>query len=312
MLSENNAISQQLPEYTMIQENPYYYNSGAAGMNNTLELIAQYRNQWNTLPGSPTQYLLSGHLPIYRWNATIGFLYESDNVGVEAINRFGGSIGYVIPTPAGLISLSGRALYEQLEFKGSELIAQEGNYENGIINHNDPLLPNKDITSSAMRVDAGMWFQSKRYAIGISYNGFYHSGFQVGRVLRYIPAGILTIAGSYNVKLSEEASAHTTLIVESDFVTLQSQIGFSYKYRNKYQVGVELRGYSPRTFDQLGIHAGFSLNKHFKFIYQYGIGLSALAEVSSGSHEIAIKYTLGGPVGTSVLPRIIYNPRYVE
>lgn len=305
------AMGQQLPQYTLMQQNPYNFNSAAAGMNNTLEVMASYRSQWQDLPGNPTQYLLSGHLPVYKYNSSIGFLYESDNIGPESWDKIGASIGYVQPTPIGLFSLSGRVFYEQIGFKGSELISGEGNYEGNVIDHKDPLLPNSDMSSPGMRMDIGAWFKSSAYQVGISYNGIYHSGFLFEGVETYTPAGVVSIYGDYNYMLIEDLELNPALLIKSDFVTLQSQLSITCKYQ-AYYFGAELTGYSPLTIDQLGIHAGIELNNYFSFVYQYGVGLSSLSQVHNGSHEIAIMYALGRPVGSTVLPKIIYNPRYVE
>lgn len=306
------STAQQLPQYTLIQLNPYYLNPAAAGMNNTLEITARYRNQWNNLPGSPTQYLLTGNLPIYSMNSSIGFLYESDNIGAESLNRIGGSVGYVLKTRLGLFSISSRVIYEQLQFKGSELRTGEGNYEGTLIDHNDPSLPITDVSRSAVRIDAGLWMKNKSFSIGVNYNNLYHSGFYLIGVENYVPSGVLSVYGEYFIRLTDEFIISPALIIESDFIHLQSLLSISMKYKGLYFIGSELTGYSPGSIDQLGVHAGFRLNKNFIFVYQYGVGLSRLSAVHSGTHEIGIKYSLGKPVGGTVLPKIIYNPRYVE
>lgn len=306
------AYAQQLPHYSLIQENPYYYNPAAASMGNTLELNAGYRDQWRALPDSPTQYMLSGHLPIYSINSSLGFLYESDNLGPESLGKFGLSMGYVLPTPIGLFSLSGRAFYQQLQFRGSQLISGEGNYEGGIVDHNDPLLPNSDLSSPGMSFDIGLWFRTSSYEIGLSYNSLYHSGFNLTGVSNYRPAGVIVLFGQHVFRMNDEIDLRSSLLIKSDFVALQSQVAISCSYKQTYFIGTELTGYNSRSLEELGLNAGLRINKYVTFAYQYGIGLSELRRISNGSHEIGLRFSLGKPLGGAILPQVIYNPRFVE
>jgi len=54
---------------------------------------------------------------------------------------------------------------------------------------------------------------------------------------------------------------------------------------------------------------GFKLNDHISLAYAYDFTLSAINQVSNGSHEVMLSYDLNKPLGVGRPPKVIYNPR---
>jgi hypothetical protein len=71
---------------------------------------------------------------------------------------------------------------------------------------------------------------------------------------------------------------------------------------------MSFRGFAPDLKDAVVLMAGFKIFKHLRLGYSYDIALSSLNDVSTGSHEVYVRYTIN--IKDLVNPgKIIYNPR---
>jgi hypothetical protein len=116
---------------------------------------------------------------------------------------------------------------------------------------------------------------------------------------------------TYNYFYNESISFHPGIFVKSDLI--QTQIDFSARvdYNGNIFGGVSLRGYGKNSFDAAVLFAGMKLNDNLSVAYAYDIGLSALNQIHRGSHEIVLNFNLNKVIGDGLLPKIIYNPRFL-
>jgi len=75
-------------------------------------------------------------------------------------------------------------------------------------------------------------------------------------------------------------------------------------------LGMGFRGYSGNSIDALTVFMGLKISEHLSIAYGFDVTLSALNAVSSGSHELVLKYNLNKLVGVGLPPPVIYSPRF--
>jgi type IX secretion system PorP/SprF family membrane protein len=303
------AMGQQAPQYSLYMLNRFAFNPAYAGLDqNALSATGVYRQQWVGLEGAPQTQYVGVHMPLYIAGGGIGLQLQNEQIGIQ--QQLSISAAYNYQTPVGnwgILSIGAGAGVFQTSLDGSAILTPEGNYE-GLINHNDDLLPEGTIRGSTYFANVGVYLQAERLEIGLaslnvtenllnlesidfqlarSYNAFVTYSIDIGRALRLSPSALF--------KTDLEQS-------QLDFSLLAS-------YNDNIFGGASFRGYNSDTNDAVVIIAGLRLNEKWTLAYGYDLTLSSLNSVSNGSHEIMINFNLGKTFGEGKLPPIIYNPR---
>jgi type IX secretion system PorP/SprF family membrane protein len=303
------AMGQQAPQYSLYMLNRFAFNPAYAGLDqNALSVTGLYRQQWVGLEGAPQTQYVGVHMPLYIAGGGIGLQLQNEQMGIQ--QQLSISAAYNYQTPVGnwgILSIGVGAGVFQTSLDGSAILTPEGNYE-GLINHNDLILPEGRISGSTYFANVGVYLQAERLEIGIaslnvtenllnlesidfqlarSYNAFVSYTIDIGRALRLSPSALF--------KTDLEQS-------QLDFSLLAS-------YNDNIFAGASFRGYNSDTNDAVVIIAGLRLNEKWTLAYGYDLTLSSLNSVSNGSHEIMVNFNLGKTFGEGRLPPIIYNPR---
>jgi len=316
-LASISLSAQQAPQYSLFSLNKYNFNPAYAGLDNSLSITGVYRKQWVNLPGSPSQQNVNAHLPIYRLNGGFGINIENEEQGPERTTSATASYNYWMPIGKQhllTIGLSGGLLEKSLD--GTRLRAPDGIYsdEPNTIEHNDGSLPLSEVRAMAPIFNAGVYFQSQEFEIGLSVTNLTESQISLmgGDAETKISLNrnyFLIFAG--NLEIGSTLTLHPSLLVKSDLIEHQMEISALLKYNDNIFGGASFRGYNSNTADAVAIIAGFKLNPKMTVAYAYDLTLSALQSVSNGSHEIMVNYNLNKAIGAGIPPDIIYNPRFL-
>ncbi len=309
--------AQQAPQYSLFSLNKYNFNPGYAGLDNSLSITGVYRKQWVDLPGSPSTQTVNAHLPVYRLNGGFGINIENEEQGPERTTSATASYNYWLPVGKQhllTIGLSGGLLEKSLD--GTQLRAPDGIYGDDPTNieHNDGSLPLTEIRAMAPIFNAGVYFQSQEFEIGLSVSNLTESQISLtgGNANTKISLNrnyFLIFAG--NFEIGSTFTLHPSLFVKSDLIEHQIELSALLKYNDNIFGGASFRGYNSNTVDAVAIIAGFKLNPKMTVAYAYDLTLSALKSVSNGSHEIMVNYNLNKAIGAGIPPNIIYNPRFL-
>lgn len=303
------SFAQQPAQYSLYMLNPLHWNPAYAGLDNSLSITGGLRRQWVGLDGSPASQFANAHAPLYFLSGGVGIGIENESLGAETLTTASLSYSYQRQIGKGILALGLGAAWVQRTIDGALLRTPDGNYsEPGVINHEDDLLPLGLETASTPTFNAGIYYQTEKWEGGIGVRHLTAPATPLGQLqLQLNRVYFFTV--SAHLDLNKTLSIHPSLMIHSDAVQTQGQIGVIVKYNNNIFAGTALRGYNKNAIDAAIIMAGLQLNEKISLAYAYDLTLSGLDAVSNGSHELVLKYNLGKIIGAGKLPRIIYNPR---
>lgn len=300
---------QQPAHFTLIGQNPYYWNPGAAGLSNSINISGVYRQQWPNLEGGPLSQYLTVHMPAYILNGGFGLYFENDALGAEKTSRYGGALNYQKITGQGILSLGVSAGIIQRSLDGSLLRTPGGNYErNTNVNHNDPLLPVTRVSGQSPTFDLGLYYYSEKWEAGVSIHNVNESEIPLGD-LKYINKRSYFAGLGYHGDLTSKISFHPYFFMNTDAVQFQTNLSLLFVYNENLSLGGALRGYNSQTLDAASLLLGLRISPNLQLFYAYDSTLSPLQPYTGGAHEIMLKYTLQKTFGQGRLPKIIHTPR---
>lgn len=314
LLSYLSAFSQQPSQYTLYMFNFAHYNPAYAGIGNSLIITGIHRNQWQGITQSPSHQNINIQAPVYRLSGGIGINVENDKLGLE--RNLQSTLSYNFQLPVGRsskfsIGLAGGIFQKTLD--GANIRTPEGTYTgNGIIEHNDALpLPNNEVSEITPIFNAGIYFKTETFDVGVSAINIQEPKIEGDFFSTQLSRNYFLTA-AYNLDLSRSVSLHPSILLKTDQTEWQSEISLLFKYDDNIFLGGSLRGYNTNTLDAAAIIAGLNISEKIKIAYAYDFTLSDLNVISNGSHEIMLQYNLGRDIGKGKLPKIIFNPRFLE
>jgi len=281
----NTLSAQQEAQVSHNMFNHMAINPGFAGLQGSVEITGITRQQWqgfrdekNNRVG-PESYLLTAHLPIPFLAGGLSLGVLQDNLGHEStaglhlgyayhMQGFGGRIG---------LGLQVGFLDKAIDFGALTPIIP-----------NDPLL-NQDQGESQIFADLGLGIfylgNNQRWA-GISVTQILQTkGPNSGGQLRR--HAYLSFGSPFNLAGAPDMKIIPSILVKSDFHSLQFDINATLEYNNRLWGGV-----SYRLQDAIVILLGFNIGQ-FRIGYSYDITTSAIGRSarSHGSHEIMVRYS---------------------
>jgi type IX secretion system PorP/SprF family membrane protein len=305
------VFAQQMPHYSLFERNLYAFNPAYGGMDFKLNLTGIYRSQWNELSGTPERYHLNGHMPLFAAGGGAGFVLKTEQIGPRRVTEVSLSYNYVLSSDYGIFSFGLRPTMRSWSWDGSQLTTPDGTYEDGAINHEDPILSSAALGATQFNFDLGVHFQGFDLKAGLFISQLLPSRAQLTDNFYYTAQVEWGLYGIYDYEWRQNISLNPALVIVSDGSRTQSTAKIGALFNKKYYLATGLRGYSGTTIDAFILGAGIQLDKNFWMYYNYDIGLSALRNAHSGSQEIIITYSFLGNIGGIVPPRVIYNPRYM-
>ncbi len=307
------GFSQQPAQYSLYMMNQLNWNPGYAGLEHSLSVTGGFRQQWVGLEGAPSSQFVSAHMPLYIARGGIGIHLENDELGARQQTSSYISYNYQIVSDAGILSLGVSAGFVQFTLDGSKLRTPDGNYLEGVggmvIDHQDGLLPLAAINTMTNTFGAGVYFQSEKLELGLGVRHLNEPSLDLEGLSLPLKRAFFLNAG-YQIEASSSLLLMPSLMVQSDLVQTQTNVGLIAQYNENIFGGASYRGaHSTPSQDAVAIIVGFKLSENMKLAYAYDLTLSPLNNVSNGSHEIMINYNLNKRIGSGRPPRVIYNPR---
>lgn len=305
----SNLVAQQAPQYSLYMLNRYQFNPAYAGMDGSLSINGSYRSQWTGIPGNPVQQNLNAHMPLYLLKGAIGISLDNERIGAESTLRAKVSYNFVEELDAGFLSFGLAAGIHQKSLDGAALRAPDGDYEGSIIIHNDAELPQAKVNGFAPEIAAGIYFVGRGFEVGLSLTDFLIGDVQMDGAT-FKGRAAFNLFGEYYIEDLGEFDLYPTVYVRSDLVQTQIEAGIRAVYEDFLMVGTGIRGYSGTTIDAFTVMLGLKVSPNLDLAYGYDVTLSPLNQVSSGSHELVLRYNLNKVIGAGLPPPVIYSPRF--
>ncbi|HEB61555.1 MAG TPA: type IX secretion system membrane protein PorP/SprF, partial [Bacteroidetes bacterium] len=226
--------------------------------------------------------------------------------GIQDIFSINMTYNYVLPSYIGLFSFGIGSGILNISNNGNDIVTPKGIYQNENSDHNDEFLDN-------LLLDDRSFYNFSVFGL---YN---YNNFEVGIVfdkklalgkndLSYDYHDLFKVNWQYVYSINKDIYLKIFGLIQSDFILLQTNIGFTADYRS-ILAGLNVRGYSPDTFNSISIILGGNINSKLRIIYAYDVSLSTLRSVEDGTHEFKITYDFGNLKNNIKLPAVIFNPR---
>ena len=306
VLYVNNSTAQSSPQNSLYLIDLYSINPAYAGLDRSLSVNFNYRDQWPGIQANPRQLYVNAHIPVYLINGGVGVELSSDQLGPLRFNTFSLSYNRINQTHFGIVSFGGSLGLRSSQLDGTGLITPEGVYSAGIVDHQDPFLSNTVDSRTNLHSSLGIFVGTKKFEVGLSVTNLLLKRDRINDIATS-NHDALKLYGQIPFTF-QGISFYTSFLVKTNFEVLQTDLSCITKSGNIFG-GLSLRGYGKNSLDALVLVGGIKINENYTIGYSYDIGLSSLNSVSQGAHEIHINYNLNKLVGIGLPPEIIYNPR---
>jgi type IX secretion system PorP/SprF family membrane protein len=159
--------------------------------------------------------------------------------------------------------------------------------------HNDNFLPNTNVQAMALDFGAGLWFQSRRLRAGLSTTHLTQPDvtFDVNGASSSIAMKRhYYVTTSYKISLNSNLELEPGVQVKTDLASSMADLNALLLIRGNIWAGASFRTYFDGQADAVGGLAGANISNRLGLGYAYDYPLSALNQVSSGSHELLVRY----------------------
>lgn len=306
------ALAQQDPQFSQYIFNQFVYNPAYAGMDNALSATAHLRTQWVGINGHPFIQNLSVHTPVSLLHGGAGFQVLNEEEGALRITAVALAYSYIYKSRIGKFSFGVSGGLQQASLDGSRLKAPDGNYENFLVEHNDPLLPVVSVNGIAPDVAAGIFFSSSKVNMGLSATHLIPAAIKFnsdGGNLEMNLESQYYFQASYLLRLGRTVAFRPSVYAKSNGINLQGEADVVCSFNDLFWIGGGFRGYNDRTQDGIIAMAGINIGENLKVGYSYDYTISPLSASSDGSHELVLNYRLN-LVRPAKPGKAIYNPRF--
>lgn len=289
------ASAQVDAQFSQYYEVPFYYNPGATGTNDLLNIRGGTRMQWVGIDGAPRTFMIGAEMPLKLFNKRwgVGLVMQQESLGLYRNMNIGAQVSYKIKLFKGTLSVGLQLGLIDEKFKGSGVyIPDDDDYHES----DDDAIPRTDIGGSAFDMGIGAFYSHRLFWAGVSLthatsptitmNADSGEGgneknyeFQAGRVLYFM-------AGS-NIPIKNTLfEVMPSMLFKTDFQFWTAEATARVRYNKFLTAGVGYRYNDAITATVAAEYKGFFLG------YSYDYPISDIAKASNGSHEIFAGYSL--------------------
>ena len=260
------GFAQQFPLQSQYQFNYPTINPAASGEKDFYRARASFREQWVGLTDNPISTQILTINKGFGVNG-LGITVFNDKTG-GAFNKSGAAISYS----------------HKVKFKTSNLYfgISGGASKINLSALDDPaLLSNDDVIPE---FNFGMYYKFKELKIGVSIPGLLATNMELsGSAENTVDRHFYSMI-SYDKKLSNDWTAHPSILVKTTSNHNQIDANINFKLKNKLWFGTSYRqDFGPTIY--VGIDFGKLLS-----VYSLDISTNEVADYSNGSHELTFGY----------------------
>jgi type IX secretion system PorP/SprF family membrane protein len=262
---------------------PTVYNPATAGCDSSLHVSAFDRMQWVGVDNAPQTFYFGADMPFkfLKREHAAGVVLMNDAAGLFSTTTVGLQYAYKQALWGGKLSVGVQAGAVNQSFDGGKIYLPDGDAWDA----SDDALPTSSVSAMAFDCAAGAYYE----------RGYFYGGLSA----QHLTAATLSLSDYaysqleriYYFHLGGNIPVRRTLfivqpsvLVKSDLASTQVDYTLRATYDHRFWGGLTLR-----PGDALVLQLGVEL-KNLRLGYAYDIGLSPLAQASSGSHELMVSY----------------------
>ena len=279
--------AQREPQYTQYMYNIGSFNPAYVGTTETPEIIGAYRAQWISLPGAPRTLRLGANIPFSNEKMGIGLNVASDQLGPTGQTYIDLSYSYQLKVS------DNTKLSFGMDVGGALLNVDfnKGTFENP----GEPILNEETIQNFYPTIGAGLFLYGEDiWYLGASVPNFLGEGIYDQNVAMVVEDKIqLNVIGGYVFDLNDRLKFKPAFLLNYIGGTpLTANVSGNFLINDKFTLGVSYRFSSAVS----GL-AGFQIGSSTFVGYSYDYNINGLGQFNSGSHEVVLKFYLGGRSG---------------
>ena len=278
------VYAQKLPLNNQYLINKYSLNPSYAGLESGINAFAGYRNQWVGVEGTPITKMFSAHSALGN-KIAIGGEIISDQEGMFTRLYAGLTYAYQLKVADEHIisfGLSGR-LYEH-SINLNDVV---------IDNPLDPVLDNR-VTQNETVLNAGASVLYNFKGLYVGFNAPYllnnRSRFNSeNNIDEYLLRRHYVGHASYDITITDDFKIEPFGIVRfTEYAPVNFEFASLFKYKEQVWLGA-----SYRREGNIGLSAGFNVNKKMALNYTYEMMGKGMTAQSDGTHEFTLGLFLG-------------------
>ena len=277
------AYGQQEYSFTHYFETNSFFNPAATAFKGTQDLGFVFRSQWTGFEGAPFSSGLTYERPIANYNMGVGGYAFVDVIGATTMTTVGGNYAYQLKLDQTHKMAFGVTA-------GADVYSTD--YNRLTYWDSDVMFDDQTPTTVTPRLGAGVQFYTDAYYVGVSMPRIAH--FNTTSPLSIAAASMpqivsnLYVTGGYNFPVSEEVEMQINMLGKyTRNVIPQGDINVMATYKEMIGLGL---GYKSLGFASTYLH--YTYQNILKIGYAFDFTLTPMANYSSGSHELMLKYTI--------------------
>ncbi|MBX2829349.1 MAG: type IX secretion system membrane protein PorP/SprF [Flavobacteriaceae bacterium] len=285
-LCTSDVWAQQDSQYTQYMYNTQTINPAYAGSRGVFGLTGLYRNQWIGLDGAPETFNFSLNSPVGELERVgLGLNFTKDQLGPADESTITGDFSYAIPLNDNNVKLA-------FGIKGGINLLNVDYSILNIYNPDDALQQFNIDDRLTPIVGAGFLLHNdETWYFGMSVPNFLETThFDDSSVSNATEKAALYTIGGYVFQIADNTKFKPAVL--GKFVAgSPAALDFSanFQFYDKFTIGAAYR--LDAAFSAL---AGFKVTDGLFLGYSYDYGIQELANYNSGSHEVFLRFELGG------------------
>ncbi len=279
LLGGSATYAQQDPQFTQYMYNTLSVNSAYAGSRGHVTVTGVHRSQWIGIDGAPKSQTLSFDSPIGK-NVGLGISIVNDQLGPSHETYFDANFSYSIKTSE----------THKLSFgiKGGVRLF-DIDWSRGRRQTSNDNLFQENISRILPTVGAGIYFHGEKSYLGVSIPNFFTDQ-HYDDIQQSVAAERLHlfVIGGLVMDLSETLKFKPAFLFKH--VTgspVIADLSANFMFHEKLRLGV-----AYRWDDAFSGLAGFQISPKLLIGYAYDYTNTELQKVTSGSHELMLRYEL--------------------
>ncbi|MEN9918952.1 MAG: hypothetical protein RL662_1388 [Bacteroidota bacterium] len=261
-----------------------FFNPSFAAENDTLQASILHRMQWVGVNNAPRTSIMSADMPLHFMERKhgIGIVAMVESVGLFRNMTVGGQYVYKKRVKKNMLNVGVQVGYASIAFDASKI-----NFPDDQKPDLEGLIPDQKTQSAKVDGNIGVSWIAPNYYIGLSSTHLLEPSFDVGDNLTSYIARHYYFTAGYTLTLRNPLYVlQPSVLVKTDASIVQYDVTARVIYNKIFNGGVSWRKGDGFVF-LLGLNAlGFDAG------YAYDLSTSAIAKVSSGTHEFFLRYTI--------------------
>ena len=283
------SFAQNEPLFSNSFQMPLASNPGAAGRSGMLDVTAAMRQQWVGFDGAPTQFYLAAdaELPFLKAFHGLAITVLQDKYGPVTALNLTAAYSYHIYLDKALLGLGARFGVYNVDFSTSDLYTSPADLPDGYHQESDQLLQGGDESKAAFDVGIGAYYQSPMAYASLAVQHLTAPDIEMASGLAYkVRPTMVIAAGRLWAKDVNVRSLEPRFELRTDFSTMQLEMTLNVNIRQRVWFGSGVR-----LQDAIPISLGVHFKNGLDIAYTYDINISKLRRYSSGSHDVAVRYS---------------------